>query len=104
MRSVRSTIERLNGVLKSRWRCIHQTGGCLSYTPDKVCNIVMACAVLHNVCVEYKVPLPDDSDDDDSDSDPEVDEPPATGRRGALADRLRLEGEAIRQRIAQFLV
>lgn len=67
--------------------------------------MVMACAVLHNVCIDFKVPLPDDSDDDDdSDSDPEVDEPPATGRRRALADRLRHEGEAIRQRIAQFLV
>lgn len=59
--------------------------------------MMMACAVLHNVCVQFKVPLPDDSD-------PEVDEPPATGRRRALADRLRLEGEAIRQRIVQFLV
>ncbi|KAG8177538.1 hypothetical protein JTE90_023443 [Oedothorax gibbosus] len=35
--------------------------------------MVMTCAVLHNVCVEFKVPLPDDSDDD-SDSDPEVDD------------------------------
>ncbi|KAG8176800.1 hypothetical protein JTE90_003428 [Oedothorax gibbosus] len=48
LRSVRSTIERCNGVLKSRFRCLHQIGGCLVYTPYKMCQIILVCAVLHS--------------------------------------------------------
>lgn len=103
LRTVRNSIERCNGVLKGRFRCLHESGGSLIYTPDKVCNIVMACAVLHNICITYNVPLPDDAGDEESEDDETFVEQPAFNVRGPRANQLRLEGEAVRQKIAEFL-
>ncbi|KAK0135543.1 putative nuclease HARBI1 [Merluccius polli] len=54
--------------LKSRWRCLDRSGGMLLYHPEKVCRIVQACGVLHNIAHRHGVPLhevmalPDDPD------------------------------------------
>ena len=47
----RNIVERSFGLLKSRFRCLSQSGGTLLYKPEKVCRIVVACAVLHNFCI-----------------------------------------------------
>jgi hypothetical protein len=47
------------GVLKSRFRCVDSSGGALLYTPKKTCKITVAVAVLHNMCVDNRVPLPE---------------------------------------------
>ncbi|XP_063788800.1 putative nuclease HARBI1 [Pseudophryne corroboree] len=52
----RGVIERTFGVLKSRFRCLDRSGGTLLYSPDKVCNIVNACCILHNICVANRYP------------------------------------------------
>ncbi|XP_056263474.1 putative nuclease HARBI1 [Pseudoliparis swirei] len=54
----RAVVERSIGLLKGRWRCLDATGGKLCYKPDKVCQIVRACAVLHNLALLKNVPLP----------------------------------------------
>lgn len=59
--SARNCVERCIGVLKSRFRCILGERK-LRYSPDKVGNIVVACAVLHNLCVMGNVELPDPED------------------------------------------
>ncbi|KAF0713126.1 putative nuclease HARBI1, partial [Aphis craccivora] len=48
---VRCLIERCDGLLKMRFRCLlkHRV---LHYSPLKASKIVNACAVLHNMCVE----------------------------------------------------
>ena len=46
--------------LEGRW--LDSTGGTLSYKPEKVCTIVRACAVLHNVAQLKDVALPPDAD------------------------------------------
>ena len=56
----RNTIERCNGVLKSHFRCLDESGGSLQYAPGKVCHITVACAILHNICIDNNMPLPDD--------------------------------------------
>nr|XP_055036504.1 putative nuclease HARBI1 isoform X2 [Misgurnus anguillicaudatus]XP_055042372.1 putative nuclease HARBI1 isoform X2 [Misgurnus anguillicaudatus]XP_055063138.1 putative nuclease HARBI1 isoform X2 [Misgurnus anguillicaudatus]XP_055075733.1 putative nuclease HARBI1 isoform X2 [Misgurnus anguillicaudatus] len=64
----RSVVERAIGQLKCRWRCLDRTGGMLLYRPDKVCRIILACGVLHNVAHLHGIPLgevralPDDPD------------------------------------------
>ncbi|KAI2656566.1 hypothetical protein H4Q32_029768 [Labeo rohita] len=62
-------VERAIGQLKYQWRCLDRTGGMLLYCPNKVCCIVLACGVLHNITHRHGIPLgevvalvPDDPD------------------------------------------
>jgi len=48
-------VERVNGVLKGRWRCL-LSDRTLHYNPVKVGMIVNACAVLHIFCQEWRLP------------------------------------------------
>lgn len=68
----RNVIERCFGLLKSRFKALHRTGGTLCYTPEKVCKIITACAVLHNICINYRLDEPvtiSDNAEHDTDSD-----------------------------------
>lgn len=58
------------------------------YTPEKVCQIVLACAVLHNVAQLKNVPLPPDAD---CCVGPDPDPHPQTFEPNAAAVRQRLE-------------
>lgn len=55
-KTTRSTIERCNGTLKMRFRCLlkHRV---LHYAPNKASKIVKACVVLHNMCVRNGIEL-----------------------------------------------
>ncbi|CAG2192787.1 HARBI1 [Mytilus edulis] len=44
-------------------KCLHKTGGCLPFTPDKSAIVVTAVFKLHNKCIDDKLPLPDFTDD-----------------------------------------
>ncbi|WAR04489.1 HARB1-like protein [Mya arenaria] len=55
----RMVIEQSFGILKGRFRCLHKTGGVLSYSPEKSCAIFMACARLHNMCLDWGLTLDD---------------------------------------------
>ncbi|CAB3253803.1 unnamed protein product [Arctia plantaginis] len=46
----RNTVERTIGVLKNRWRCLlgHRV---LHYNPNMAAQIINACCVLHNMCI-----------------------------------------------------
>ncbi|CAL1289584.1 unnamed protein product [Larinioides sclopetarius] len=74
----RNTIERCNGLLKSRFRCCQKSHQ-LHYCPEKSGVIINACAVLHNICIHYNArhfsieeleednawgPIPHDNDTD----------------------------------------
>ncbi|XP_063216851.1 putative nuclease HARBI1 [Bacillus rossius redtenbacheri] len=48
--ATRSCIERCNGVLKSRFRCLRKDR-VLHYKPTKAASIINACAVLHNLAI-----------------------------------------------------
>ncbi|KAJ8912416.1 hypothetical protein NQ315_013484 [Exocentrus adspersus] len=53
----RNCIERCNGVLKTRFRCLlHERT--LRYDPEFVGQIEIACAVLHNMCVAANLEPP----------------------------------------------
>ena len=46
----RNVVERLNGVLKNRFRCL---GHKLLYTPEEVSKIILACCVVHNISRDF---------------------------------------------------
>ncbi|CAG5006454.1 unnamed protein product [Parnassius apollo] len=46
----RCTIERTFGVLKGRWRCLLAARE-LHYCPETAGKIILACCVLHNMCI-----------------------------------------------------
>ncbi|TWW54060.1 putative nuclease HARBI1 [Takifugu flavidus] len=56
--SIRCMRARTIGILKGRWMCLDTAGGKLLYKPEKVCGIIMACCVLHNIAMKRGVPLP----------------------------------------------
>ncbi|KAJ1188267.1 hypothetical protein NDU88_005029 [Pleurodeles waltl] len=50
-------IEWTFGLRKARFRCLHLTGGSLFYSPKKVCQIIVACCMLHNLALRRQVPF-----------------------------------------------
>ncbi|KAJ1167742.1 hypothetical protein NDU88_008131 [Pleurodeles waltl] len=56
----RRVIEQTFCLLKARFRCLHclhMTGGSLFYSPKKVCQIIVACCMLHNLALQRQVPF-----------------------------------------------
>lgn len=63
-------VEHGIGQLKRRFHVLH---GEVRLTPDKVCKVIIACAILHNTCKARQIaePLEGDSDEDSDDDDEE---------------------------------
>lgn len=85
----RVIIEQTFGLLKSRFRCLHESGGTLQYLPHKCCKIVVACILLHNYCVQRRIVNPEmlDLEDDDADDPPEAEHPQHRNALGVATRR-----------------
>ncbi|GJQ66439.1 hypothetical protein Trydic_g13269 [Trypoxylus dichotomus] len=57
--TARSIIERSIGRLKMRFRCMLKERAA-RYEPRIMGNLVTACIVLHNLCIEHNVPFHDE--------------------------------------------
>lgn len=80
LRRSRSIIELTIGLLKSRFLCLARPGGELLYSPTKASKIILACCVLHNMCVAR-----DESWELTEEREPEVRQPAAPRRRSTAA-------------------
>ena len=59
-------------MLKGRWRSLDTSGGRLLYDPKKVCQVILACCVLHNICVSRGIELPEEEMRMDPDDHPPI--------------------------------
>ena len=59
-RKSRCVCERCFGVWKARWRCLHKSGGCLMFKPERCIKVIVATAILHNICIKNSIPLYED--------------------------------------------
>ncbi|XP_070386369.1 putative nuclease HARBI1 [Dermacentor albipictus] len=98
--AMRSVVERCIGLLKSRFRCL-QRYRALHYEPDRAANIVAACVVLHNLCLDEGGVLDDVGDDSrGSSSDNESGNPsPQRVPRARAARLMYLKGCAARDNV-----
>lgn len=62
--------------MKRRFDVLH---GEIRLSPRKACQVVIACAVLHNICKERQIPVPYDYDDNKTDDENDDDGDDAEG-------------------------
>lgn len=43
-----------------RFHCVDTSGGTLRFSPERAWNIIVATTVLHNICIDNKVPDPEE--------------------------------------------
>lgn len=51
------SVEQTSGLLQSCWMCLDAAGGMLSYTPEKVFQIILACCVQNYIAKAQGVPI-----------------------------------------------
>lgn len=74
----RNIIERCIGLLKARFRCLLGARE-MHYAPIKASQIINVCAMLHNICLHFKVPfhlqnetvIPEQEPENNSSAEPE---------------------------------
>lgn len=84
----RTIVETTFGLLKSRFMCLAKPGGELLYSPRKAARIILACCVLHNLCM-----VRNESWKPSEEREPEVRQPPVARREcteAGLATRAEL--------------
>lgn len=83
----RACIERCNGVLKSRFRCLTRT---LNFNPKRCSKIIMSCACLHNLAISHNLQLSDETRVEMHDEIHEQDVEPSVNVPNGLQQRIQL--------------
>ena len=96
----RCTVERCIGVWKSRFRCLHRSGGCMQFSPQFCCKIIIATGILHSLCIKNAVPEPinleqvaglENNDDNEAEQD-----------QGVQGQRDQPDGRRVRDELIQI--
>ncbi|XP_050311002.1 putative nuclease HARBI1 [Anthonomus grandis grandis] len=88
----RNCIERTNGVLKARFRCLLKER-VARYAPEFVGKLVNTCCVLHNLCITFGIEHEENDNEEENDILQNIGNQNIMGNLGAR------EGEAIRRSI-----
>ena len=89
----RVRVEQMFGIWKSRFRCVHKSGGCMMFRPERCVVIIVATAILHNICIDRRLPAPEvddaasDSDGDEGDGDGDGDDHQQNNRNDGVIAR-----------------
>ncbi|KAF1371909.1 hypothetical protein PFLUV_G00274340 [Perca fluviatilis] len=77
-KTTRAVVERGIGQLKRRFHVLH---GEVRLRPEKVSKVIIACAILHNICKVRQIaePLEDGDEDEDNDEDGGEEDTHSTG-------------------------
>uniref|UniRef100_A0A671X6W2 Putative nuclease HARBI1 n=1 Tax=Sparus aurata TaxID=8175 RepID=A0A671X6W2_SPAAU len=71
----RTKVERVFGIWKSRYRCIHRSLGGLRLSPLKCCRMIVVTAMLHNIAVRIGADEPPPVDNEEEHSEDEAPNP-----------------------------
>ncbi|XP_062404015.1 putative nuclease HARBI1 [Sardina pilchardus] len=77
--TTRTRVERVFGMWKSRYRCIHRSLGGLRLSPHKCCRVIVVTAMLHNIAVHVGAVEPPPVDDGEEHPEDEAPEPHTPG-------------------------
>ncbi|XP_069077579.1 putative nuclease HARBI1 [Pleurodeles waltl] len=56
-RRTRRPVKQAFGFLKERFRCPYKAGEAFLYSPDKLCQLAVACCILQNVALHSNIPI-----------------------------------------------
>lgn len=86
------------------YRCLHSTGGLLQLEPGKVCRVVAACAVLHNIALHHRAADYDNDEgmEDEQEQEDEQQQEDEIERRNPQEREARLAIQVREQIIQQF--
>uniref|UniRef100_A0A8V5GND6 Putative nuclease HARBI1 n=1 Tax=Melopsittacus undulatus TaxID=13146 RepID=A0A8V5GND6_MELUD len=90
-----SALRRTLALLRLRFGCLDKGRGCLQYAPQKVCQIFLACCILHNIALRRRMPL--ELPDGGGTTEATEPEPPVPAPPGHISS----EARAVRARIVQ---
>ncbi|XP_030357908.1 putative nuclease HARBI1 isoform X2 [Strigops habroptila] len=89
-----AALRRTLALLRLRFRCLDKGRGCLQYAPQKVCQIFLACCILHNIALRRHMPLELPEGSPLPETEPELPLPAPPGHISS-------EARAVRARIVQ---
>lgn len=92
-----AVIDKTKRILKTRFRCLDRSRGVLQYSPKKVCQIFLACCVLHNIATRHNILVDVDegletpNEDEDMSLSPDEDEELPEENTSSEAASIRME-------------
>ncbi|KAL4240797.1 putative nuclease harbi1 [Mactra antiquata] len=69
-------------------KCLHKTGDCLPFSPEKCAMLITACCRLHNICIDCGIDFEPIVQEEENDKQGHSEPLNAKNHRDRLADQL----------------